>query len=97
MARGLPLTGVTRTDSGEVRDCTADEEDEDDDDDEDDEDDDELGAGAAGDDDLEADANAANGETANELIDDSVKDDVGEMKVLPFASWSRAARSCAFM
>ena len=83
MSRDLPLTGVTSTATGEARNCEADD---DDDDDEDDDDDD-----AAGDD---LCANAASGDSVNELDDDNVKD-VGETKVEVSALRSRSARSWA--
>ena len=84
MLRDWP-TGVTSTEIGEARDCEADDDDDDDEDDEDDDDD------AAGDD---LCANAASGDSVNELDDDNVKD-VGETKVEVSALRSRSARSWA--
>ena len=101
MARGLLLTGVTSTESGDARGREAeadDNEDDDDDDEEEDDDDDDDASGAeAGDDDLDTDANAASGDTVNELNDDSVRDVVGETKFFSRALRSRSARSCALM
>jgi len=90
LARGLLPTGVTRMDTGEVRNCETGADDDDDDDDDD-------ASGAVGEDEDDLDANAANGDMVNELIDDSVKEFVGEINALESAVWSRSARSFAFM